>query len=795
MKLSVCIVTYNHESLIGRCIESVLRQKVDFDYEIVVGEDCSTDGTRAILHELAARHPDKLKVMDRSKNLGAELNFNTTIAECQGEYIAFLEGDNTWTTDNKLQLQVDFLDQHPEAALCCHRVGYVDEDGNRMNIVLPPEDPLDLSDIRFLLQDSNPVGLGTVVARRLLLQGLADWVKGLKMGDWPLCLMLATRGKIGFIAQEMSLQRVHPGGTWQNLPAAVQIAYMIQMCNHVGPRLPMALQPAMGAMANRFLDQFCDQLMYGDQGPLPIIFEKLEALNDKALLNQIMRSVIEGERVRAQVKVTECNGVKVDKQKLERALADARKNPGQVVRDLLVFRITSYLARQPRFFSTRQREKLNRSAGKRDPNRGLLRFGKTPDLGQTSKRVGSEDAAGNKAYDPALQTILLISHDSDRTGAPILALNIAQNLATRYNVVSLVLRGGDLLDDFAATSIHVAMAQRFTFAGSAYLGLIQSLTKKYKFLFAIVNSMESRGVLLGLHQCQVPMLSLIHEFSSYSNPKTAAVDFFKLSDQTVFSSKITLENALQETNWAAAPGLHVIPQGKCAIPRPAIGAGASSDEIAWLTSMLRPIGGGGRDFVVLGAGTVNIRKGVDLFVEVATRVLNGPGGERFRFVWIGSGYDPDRDLGYSIYLRDQMRRAGIEDRMLLLQETSEIEAVYRLSDALLLSSRLDPLPNVAIDALSVGKPVFCFDRTTGIADILIENGLGADCVASYLDTTEMAAKIVALAQSDTLYADVCRRSKELADRTFDFAGYVDQLNAIALQAVEVSGKIRKVKGD
>ncbi len=787
MKLSVCIVTYNHEALIRQCIESVLRQRVAFDYEIVVGEDCSTDRTRAILEDLASQHPDKLKVKCRPKNLGAELNFNQTISECAGEYIAFLEGDNNWTADDKLRMQVAFLDDHPDAAFCCHRVGYVDEIGKRMPIVLPLADPPEMSDIGFLLQDSNPVGLGTIVARRELLEGLADWVQGLKMGDWPLCLMLATRGRIGFIGKEMSVQRVHSGGTWQKLPEAVQVAYMIHMLNRVGPKLPAALEPTIADMTHRFLVLFADRLFSGDSSLLPTILDRIEALNDKALLGQLMRFTIESKAAGRHRLLTE-------RHELERLLAHTRKQPWQAVRDLIVFRFSSYMARQHLLFSPRRREKIGTSASKRDPERGLHRYGKAYVPAPTGGSAAAAETVGRRIYNPAFETILVVSHDATRTGAPILALNIAQNLAKRYNVVWLVLRGGDLLEEFEAASIEIVLARRFSFVGGDYLPMIRSLTNKHKFLFAIVNSMESRGVLQGLHECGVPIVSLIHEFSSYSNPKTAALDFFRLSDQTIFSTKITLDNALLENNLLTARGLHVLPQGKCAIPKPVASDVRSDDEIAWLTSMLRPSGESGRSFVVIGAGTVSMRKGVDLFIEVATRVLSGPGGERFRFAWIGAGYDPDRDLAYSIYLRDQIRRAGIEDRMLLLNETSQIEAAYQLADVLMLSSRLDPLPNVAIDSLSIGKPVFCFDRTTGIAHILKENGLGEECVAAYLDTTEMARKISILAADTTLYASVSQRSRDLAAGIFDFGTYIDKLQDIATQAVEMAGKNLESEG-
>jgi glycosyltransferase involved in cell wall biosynthesis len=121
MKLSVAMITYNHERFIAQAIESVLAQKVDFDYEIVIGEDCSTDGTRAVIMDFQRRCPDRIVVLLRERNIGAMRNLAGTIAACRGKYLAVLEGDDYWTCANKLQKQVDFLDKHPDWAVCCTR--------------------------------------------------------------------------------------------------------------------------------------------------------------------------------------------------------------------------------------------------------------------------------------------------------------------------------------------------------------------------------------------------------------------------------------------------------------------------------------------------------------------------------------------------------------------------------------------------------------------------------------------------------------------------------------------------
>lgn len=117
-KVSIAMLTYNHEKYIEKAIESVLMQKVTFKYEIVVGEDCSTDGTKAILLKYKEKYPDLFKLVLHEHNVGSLNNELSMYDECKGEYIAYLDGDDYWLMDNKLQMQVDFLDSHKDYSCC-----------------------------------------------------------------------------------------------------------------------------------------------------------------------------------------------------------------------------------------------------------------------------------------------------------------------------------------------------------------------------------------------------------------------------------------------------------------------------------------------------------------------------------------------------------------------------------------------------------------------------------------------------------------------------------------------------
>ncbi len=115
--LSVCLITFNHEYFIGKAIEGILRQKTNFNFELVIGDDCSTDNTVKILMDYEKKFPGKFKLFTSLKNLGLKENFLRTVRSCEGRYIAYLEGDDHWISDNKLQRQVDLLENHPDVSL------------------------------------------------------------------------------------------------------------------------------------------------------------------------------------------------------------------------------------------------------------------------------------------------------------------------------------------------------------------------------------------------------------------------------------------------------------------------------------------------------------------------------------------------------------------------------------------------------------------------------------------------------------------------------------------------------
>jgi glycosyltransferase involved in cell wall biosynthesis len=227
MKLSVMMITYNHERFIAQALESVLAQRVNFDYEIVIGEDCSTDGTREILMDFCRRYPKRIVPLLRDKNVGAMRNLETTLAACRGQYLALLEGDDYWTSQEKLERQVNFLDTHPSSSMCCHRVQFLDETGFAEADVFPslPAGPYTIED----LLKGNFVMTCSAVLRRDLVPALPPWFQKMKLGDWAMFALAARHGTIELMDEIMSVYRVHQGGVWSSLSSMSRSREAVRM--------------------------------------------------------------------------------------------------------------------------------------------------------------------------------------------------------------------------------------------------------------------------------------------------------------------------------------------------------------------------------------------------------------------------------------------------------------------------------------------------------------------------------------------------------------------------------------
>lgn len=427
-----------------------------------------------------------------------------------------------------------------------------------------------------------------------------------------------------------------------------------------------------------------------------------------------------------------------------------------------------------------------------DAHQHYLLHGKTE--GRQGARLQLELVPGRISHDRQKPTILIVSHEASLTGAPILSLNLVRGLQTKYNVIAMLLGDGPLMDAFRMDCVSVVGLRR-GISEAQVNDTVTQLVEAHQITYAIANSVETWTVLEALAKGSVPSLVLVHEFAAYTRPSRKFFASFFWADEVVFSTKLTYESVVSEYPQLAAKNCRFIQQGRCVLLAAESDTARLDKETARIKAVLRPACAPAESLVVLGVGFVQLRKGVELFIDCAAKVKRAMGGRPCRFVWVGHGYNPDSDMEYSVYLADQIQRLGLQSDVHFLGDTFLIEEVYEQSDMLLLTSRLDPLPGVAIEAMSHGLPVICFDKTTGIADVLTQHGVGEDCVVPYLDTDAMANKVVAFADSNSLRQKIGLQLKEIAANYFNMDRYIETLDTLALKAGEKVRLERKIAAE
>ncbi|WP_298741187.1 glycosyltransferase [uncultured Chitinophaga sp.] len=208
--VSITCITYNHEKYIAQAIEGFLMQETSFPYEIIIGEDCSTDNTRKVIGEYVKQYPGLITLITSDENVGARKNGIRVRNAARGKYIAICEGDDYWTDPHKLQKQVDFLEAHPDYVLCYHYVNRVDKD----NVLITPatvEADVQLFGWKdFFHLHVPPLSM---MFRNCLTHYPDEFLKCFN-GDAFLLGLLSSHGKIAKLGFIGAHYRRHPGGVY-----------------------------------------------------------------------------------------------------------------------------------------------------------------------------------------------------------------------------------------------------------------------------------------------------------------------------------------------------------------------------------------------------------------------------------------------------------------------------------------------------------------------------------------------------------------------------------------------------
>ncbi len=215
---SISCVTFNHATFIRQALDSFLMQKTDFEYEILVHDDASTDGTGDILREYAQKYPDKVRPLIQTENQYSQGIDNISGAfnfpRARGRYIFMCDGDDYWISPDKVQRQVDYMEAHPECTLCIHSakinlMGKALTESQmrpyRGSRVITPEEIVD---------KSSGYAMSSMAFPARLVRELPDYYVDCPVGDTPLQLIAAANGYGYYMDEAMSAYRVGVAGSW-----------------------------------------------------------------------------------------------------------------------------------------------------------------------------------------------------------------------------------------------------------------------------------------------------------------------------------------------------------------------------------------------------------------------------------------------------------------------------------------------------------------------------------------------------------------------------------------------------
>ncbi len=217
--VSISCITFNHGRYLRQALDSFLMQRTDFRFEILIHDDCSTDDTIAIIKEYTAKHPDIIVPMYEEENQYSKGISNISgvfnFPRAKGRYIAMCEGDDYWSDPDKLQKQFDYMEAHPECALCCHGAELLSEDGAFRTVSeLKPFAATGIIPKEAFIAKKENIPTASMFFRTEYAKQLPQWYFDCPVGDIPLQLAMLMHGNVYYFAEPMSVYRMGRAGSW-----------------------------------------------------------------------------------------------------------------------------------------------------------------------------------------------------------------------------------------------------------------------------------------------------------------------------------------------------------------------------------------------------------------------------------------------------------------------------------------------------------------------------------------------------------------------------------------------------
>lgn len=279
-KLSVLLVTYNHEDYVGQALESLFGQDYPGTIELVVADDASTDGTLALIRAYDGRDSRFVfRYLAADINRGITRNYQRGFSACRGEYVAVLEGDDYWVSPKKLTRQAGFLDEHRECDLCAVNYFVLHEASATFSERAPIGAGHRFISARDLIADNLVGNFSTCMYRISALVALPDELFRIRSYDWIVNICVARTSKIGFLEEPMSVYRLHSSGAWSKTPHLEKM------------KIQLELIPAYNALTNNvFSHEF------------KILSRRLGHTITTATIGNYVSKIIRSARIRSRIR-------------------------------------------------------------------------------------------------------------------------------------------------------------------------------------------------------------------------------------------------------------------------------------------------------------------------------------------------------------------------------------------------------------------------------------------------------------------------------------------------------------
>lgn len=214
--VTICCLAYNHESYIRQALESFVKQRTNFKYEVIVHDDASTDRTAEIIKEYEKKYPEIIKPIYQAENQYSKkikITLNYIYPKAKGKYIALCEGDDYWIDEYKLQKQVDFMEKHSDYSAIISGAETLNPDGSKGEVVLSDTNRT-ISVEEFILAGGGGFSTNTLLYRLKYAKEYPDFHLNCSVGDYPLILQLAFCGKVFYLKDKTAVYRICSNGSW-----------------------------------------------------------------------------------------------------------------------------------------------------------------------------------------------------------------------------------------------------------------------------------------------------------------------------------------------------------------------------------------------------------------------------------------------------------------------------------------------------------------------------------------------------------------------------------------------------